>query len=245
MKIYKSIVTILFCVYNLTAKSQIDISFPNLKKISVDTSFVKVIFGYDSKTTRLIRKKCFELPKTDQWHCDNEDAGEIIEIVGKYANDKISDSIQIVYDPGLSVDPEFIITKTNGKIMGRVAALEFYINNNGVIYSAGHINNMFNKRRKFQLYIDTLIEIQQPFYYVGLKTKTASPLTLYHSKSGNEIIAQLPKDYEIEVLLCDTEKNKSQKFYLVKTDFGLVGWLRLTDDSTFETPAKGLFYKGD
>ncbi len=245
MKIYKSIATILFSVPFLTATSQTNISFPNLKKVTVDTSFVKVIFGYDSKTTKLIRKKCFELPKTDNWYCDKEDPGEVIEKVGKFANDKIIDSLQIVYVPGLSVDPEFIITKTNGKIVGGVPALEFYLNNNGVIYSAGHTNNMFNKRQKFQLYQDTLIEILQPFYYVGLKSKTTSPLTLYQNKTGSETIAQLPIDYEVEVLLCDTEESKSQKFYLVKTDFGLVGWLRLAEDSTNEPPVLGLYYAGD
>jgi hypothetical protein len=185
------------------------------------------------------------LAKTDYWSCDSDDAGETMEKVGQFTNDKIADTLQIIYSPGLSVDPLFIISKKNGKIVGRVAALEFYINNNGIIYSAGHTNNMFNQRQKFQLTQDTLLEIRQPFYYVGLKSKTTSPLTLYQSKTGDEIIAQLPKDYEVEILLCDTEKNKSQKYYLVKTDFGLIGWLRLTSDATYDTPIEGLRFAGD
>ncbi len=237
----------MFTAISLSANCQTDILFPNLNKVTIDSSYrlAKIVFGYDNKTTKLIRKKCFELSKTDNWYCDKEDAGAIIEKVGKFANLKITDSLQIVFDPGPSDDPEFIITKTNGKTVGAIAALEFYINSNGVIYTEGHTNNMFNKRRKFQLSQDTLIEIQQPFYYVGLKSKTTSAITLYQSKTGNEIIAQLPKNYDVEILLCDTEKNKSENFYLVRTDFGLVGWLRLTDDSKYNPPVLGLNFQGD
>jgi hypothetical protein len=33
--------------------------------------------------------------------------------------------------------------------------------------------------------------------------------------------------------------------FLVKTDFGLVGWLRLTNDDIYGTVLKELYYAGD
>lgn len=106
---------------------------------------------------------------------------------------------------------------------------------------------MYNRRRKFQLQNDTILEIKQPYNYVGLKGKTEKSITLYKDKTGPDIVAQLPKAYEIEVLLAEspTKDFESDQLFLVRTDFGLVGWLRLSTEDVYEPVLKGLFYAGD
>lgn len=240
----KRLITSIFILACLSSYGQKTTYFANLKKVFIDTTNKKFIFGYDAKTFKYLNLKCSQFPKTDYWYCDNEDHEFITKLTQIY-NAKITDTLEILFDPGPSDDPEFIVTKKNGKIIGRVDALEFYITEQNVIYTAGHTNNMFNKRRKFQLFQDTLLEIQQSFYYVGLKSKTISTLTLYKQKTGNEIIASIPKDYIVEVLLCDSELNDSEKLYLVRTEFGLVGWLRLKESYAYDTPIEGLRFMGD
>lgn len=229
----------IFCSYG----QEIPSYFPNLKKIYFYSN-KKFIFGYDPKTIKFLNTKCSDLSQSDYWYCPSDDYQGIVKLARIY-NDKIKDTLDVLFDAGPSDDPEFIISKRDGKIVGRVSALEFYIADNNTIYSTGHTNNMFNKRQKFQLFQDTLLEVKQPYYYVGLKSKTISTLTLYKSKTENEILAVLPKDYDVEILLCEPNKDNSETSFLVRTEFGLIGWLRLKEKYMYETPIEGLHFFGD
>jgi hypothetical protein len=104
---------------------------------------------------------------------------------------------------------------------------------------------MYNRRRKFQIIKDTISQIEQPYNYVGLKGKTLKAITLYKEKTGFDVVAQLSKDHEIEILLAEssTPDFEPDTLFLVKTDFGLVGWLRLAGFA--EQVIEGLYYKGD
>jgi hypothetical protein len=237
------IFTIIFSLTIFGSYGQVPSYFPNLNKVFF-YSHKKFIFGYDSKTIKFLNTKCSDLPQSDYWYCPSDDYQGTIKLARIY-NDKIKDTLDVLFDAGPSDDPEFYISKKDGKIIGRISALEFYIAENNIIYSAGHTNNMFNKRQKFQLLQDTLLEIKQPYYYVGLKSKTVSTLTLYKSKTGNEVLATLPKDYQVEILVCEQNTDNSETLFLVKTEFGLVGWLRLKDKYTYDTPIEGLLFMGD
>jgi hypothetical protein len=104
---------------------------------------------------------------------------------------------------------------------------------------------MYDRRRKFQIQADTVIEVKQPYNYVGLKGKALRDFVLYKDKQGDEFVAQIPKGYDVEILLAEAETKDFAIDYnfLVKTDFGLVGWLRL--DSPTEQVIEGLYYAGD
>jgi hypothetical protein len=229
----------------LTSFSQTKLYFPNLTRISIDTTF-KAFFSYDKNFTRIINKPCYSLGKKDPLFCEDNSLG-VWTVVAKFKNENIKDSVNIIYSQGLSDDPEFeVITKTS-KLISRFSCVEFYINGSGTIYTSGHVNNMYNRRRKFQIQNDTILEIKQPYNFVGLKGKTLKAITLYKDKIGNETVAQIPKDYEIEILLADgTTKDFDRDYnFLVKTDFGLVGWLRLTNDDIYGTVLEELYYAGD
>ena len=220
--------------------------FPNLTKVCIDTA-VKVVFGYDKTTTRFINKPCYKLDTKDPLHCDKDSIFATWILVAKYKNKNMNDSLYIIYSQGMSEDMVFeLATKPDASTrIGSFYCLEFYINSLGTIYTAGHTNNMFNMRRKFQLQGDTIREVRQPFYYVGLKGKTLNEITLYAVKSGKDIVAQLPADYEIEILLAEYAEKDTEMGtrFLVRTEFGLVGWLRV--EGFAEGVLKELYFAGD
>jgi hypothetical protein len=187
------------------------------------------------------------LDRKDPLFCEKDSVLAEWTVVANFKNEILKDSLTIIYSEGMSADPGYVITTNTGKVIRRFSCVEFYINGSGTIYTSGHVNNMYDRRRKFQIQNDTIVEINQPFNYVGLKGKTLKSIVLYQDKVGNKIVAQLPKDYEIEILLADakTEDYAMDQNFLVKTDFGLVGWLRLTFDDIYGTVLKELYYAGD
>jgi hypothetical protein len=218
--------------------------FPNLTKISIDTTY-NVVFGYDKKTSRLINKPCYLLNKNDPLHCDKDSVLAEWTLVAKFKMGNRKDSLNIIYSEGMSADPGFVVSTKADKIIQRFSCIEFYINSLGTIYTSGHVNNMYDRRRKFQINEDTITEIKQPYNFVGLKGKALRDIILYKDKTGNEIVAQIPAGYEIEILLAEsvTKDFEMDTNFLVKTEFGLVGWLRLEGSS--DNVIEGLYYAGD
>ncbi len=226
--------------------SQNNSYFTYLNKVKIDTSF-NIVFGYDKSNTRLINKPCYELDKNDPFYCNTEEIPVFGILVAKFKNENFEDSLYIIYDQGLSADPSFVIS-TDRAINDKLEVfecLELYLTSTGKIYTAGHTNNMFNNRRKFQIKQNSIVEIKQPYLYVGIKGKTISPVILYGDRNGNSIIANLPENYEIEVLLAENiiDDLNLENIYLVRTSFGLVGWLRYKGYG--KGIIKGLYFAGD
>jgi hypothetical protein len=194
---------------------------------------------------RLINKKCFDLNPKDPYFASKEDISmESAVVVAKFKNENFKDSLVVLYSAGASDDPSFSIMKSANQKVEEFYCTELYLNTNGVLYTAGHTNNMFNHRHKFLFQKDKIVEVSQPYYYVGLKGKTTKAITLYQEKTGNETVAQLPIAYEIEVLLAE-KKNDLERLFLVRTDFGLVGWLRLSEKDLYDRVIEGLYFAGD
>ena len=152
----------------------------------------------------------------------------------------------LTFNPGPSGDPVFIITdiKTNKRLLD-VAGDILYMTNKKTVYVEGSSNNMFNHRRKYTFDGKRYTEVKQPYYYVGLKTtvqrvdpKKATSITLYQDKSKKKSVAVLPEGSEIEILLSD-----DPKWYLVRSSFGLVGWVEI-NEYAYKTPI-GLHFNGD
>lgn len=217
---------------NVSAKE----AFSYLKKLKVN-SYGDIFIKYNEKSTTVINKELNKLEKGDPLYIDSP-MGETLLIETTIGS---SDAYSVVYSPGPSADPTFIFYKKGAsKPSFSIPALEVYIPGNGSIYSAGHTNNVFNTRKKFVVKNDKLVEIEQAYYYVGLKTKTLKPIQLYRTKSLTNKIASLPANYSIEVVA----NEKGSSFYLIKTDFGLLGWVKV--ESTYgDLTIEGLSYAGD
>ncbi|HOG19833.1 MAG TPA: hypothetical protein PKW37_05275 [Salinivirgaceae bacterium] len=205
-------------------------------------------FGYEPASFTPIFKPCRALPKIDPCFEAYEYDDKIL--LGRYKNKTMTEHVNVLYSPGPSGDPVFFITDKNNNFIWRGAADEMCINSNGVIYTSGNSNRMFNQRIKFKFGNEKVTEIPQPFYYVDVKGKLLKPVKLYSEKRNQgELVATLPVGYEIEILLAEPEidMGKPMMNYLARTAFGLVGWLRLTQDDTYymNPIVQGLGFLGD
>ena len=199
-----------------------------------------VSIAYKPEVSKLINKGIDELDKTDPLYFEENHEGASILITTKIAAGGAN--YHIVYSSGPSADPSFAVYKDGDKEPIKVFyALEIAIPGNGNIYTAGHTNNMFNNRKKYQLKNNKLVEAEQAFYYVGLKSKTLKPITLYKSERLRTVVASLPADYKVEVLI---NKPKTD-LYLVRTEFGLTGWVALKNQMYGNISIDKLFYAGD
>jgi hypothetical protein len=239
-------VIFLFSVSFLHSFGQANNYFPQLIRIKIDGGMKPIVFGYNKSEVKLIRKKAIELPKTDPWYCPDPDA-PCFEKLAAFKNSLFQDSLYVLFSHGPSADPSFGIGTKAGKMLGTVNGLEFYLTNNSTFYVNGHTNNLFNKKRKFQIKSDTIAEVVQPFYYVGLQSVTLKDIVLYKDKTSTEVVASLPKGYKIEVLLTDYGKPdfELEEHFLVRSDYGLVGWVRLNKEESWDKTIKGLFFAGD
>lgn len=122
----------------------------------------------------------------------------------------------------------------------------FYLPGNGFIYADSSSNRYHRERSKWQLKNGRLTEVKQPFYYVGLDTHANAALTLTAQAGGGQTVANIPAGGKLTVLLRDHREGERQHF-LVKTEFGLTGWVAL--DGSDLVPGKGriegIFYHGD
>jgi len=152
-----------------------------------------------------------------------------------------SNRYTIGFSAGPSVDPHFIIyaeTEIALVKIGEISALELFIPGDGFIYSRGHTNSMFDKWRKFSVTNDELVEIAQPFYYVGMKTHTITETFIRSKRFSDEgAITIIPEGTDVTVLLNDGD------WYLLLTDTGMTGWLKISGG--YDSPLMHIFFRGD
>jgi len=152
----------------------------------------------------------------------------------------------VCYTDGPSGDPAYefyFIDKNESEYIFTIAGSEIFIPGNGYLYVSGHTNNMFNKHKKFKFTGAGVEEVAQPFYYVGMQTKTITNIQLYSDYSCTQKLAVVGADSNIEIVAAEFD-DLSQK-YLIKTPFGLLGWWILDQEYPKSEEIEGLFYSGD
>lgn len=220
-------------------------TFANLQTLTLANG-IKV--HYPKSGCVLINKYCKDLQKNDPFYTsvDDYDEGRILLLQMKIGVNN-SETLAVLYSDGPSDDPNFIFSNNNGKQIESLSGTELYLPGNGYVYTTGHTNTSFNKKSKYYYDGNNFIEIKQPFYYIGLKTTTTKAITLYADKSQKEIVANVPINTEVEVLLAEYTQNFGGiEYFLVKTPFGLVGWIGFNTYNLIEgTPLKGIYFAGD
>ncbi len=220
----------------LAQNIEIPDSFKHLKRVIVDKKYPEFANAFVNKNT-----------DTTVAHININDRygySEITPIAFIQVYPDNPDKLLLTFNPGPSADPNFEFYKVKNDdfvFLFSIGATEIYIPDNGFIYVSGHTNNMFNKRRKFRYVNDSIVEIKQPFYYVGLSTTTEKPIKLYNDKKMTTVIASLPSGAPVEVVAA--EFSESAEYFLIKTSFGLLGWWKL--DHYYSHTIKGLYYAGD
>ena len=235
-RIALALILTFICSFNTEAQPNVDLSLTNnLQKITVD----KFTLLYVSKEAQPFAKGT----KINFGYADDESSMPLAKL-NLSSNQK--ESIIIAYSDGASDDPQFIFYKETQpkkyQYLFTIDAEQLIIPGNSFIYSSGSANNMFDQRRKFKVVNDALTEIKQPFYAIGLKTKTLKAITIYSDKNLKTPVATIAANSPIEVVA--SEYNEEEiKFFLIKSEFGLLGWWKQNDSSAEEI--KGLIYNGD
>ncbi|WP_422360875.1 hypothetical protein [Reichenbachiella sp.] len=240
----KSIVVLFLLLFSVIVNAQPNNQpFSYLDKLEIEGYKEKYLLVELDKST-VYNKKRKNLDKDNPFFAE-ECEGESMTLVAICKIDYNSEKeYAIVFStcPG----PEFVIynSENPNEIIGQINADKLYVNGSGKLYSSGG-EGTFDVRRKFEFIGGKLKHVDQPMYYVGLKSKTMKPITVYSTTKLETIIAKLPANYEIEVLLSKKPFNQTRALYLVKTGFGLVGWSTLTAGQYKAVDVKGLVYVGD
>jgi len=225
-------------------------AFPGLSKLVVDDKpWGKMSISYNPKITKGINKKYKDLDKTDSFFplVNPESEGNNKAIMTRIDTTSKTEYI-VVYSVGPSADPGYLffdpLQKGRPKVLFRIDGLNLYIPGDGFIYVDGHTDNNFNQRRKFKVADGILTEVKQPFYYIGLKTKSLKPLVIYSSTDMKDVVDNIPANTEIEVIY-HTFYDPMSQYFLLRTKFGLTGWYKMPEISQKAEYIEGIFFNGD
>lgn len=231
--VFVAFILLLLCSTGMA--TQVSDIWPGLDSLRVDSieGIGEVTIFYNPRLARVINKKV-----------ENEAQFLIITALSTRLSHSSQDMFVVEYNQGPSADPEFILYKEiRGKRRRvlRQSGLTLIIPGDGFLYIAGHTDNYFDQRKKLVYRKGTFSEVSQPYYSVGLRTKLLAPAIMHSDrKKGAPEVARLPEGTHIEVVLNHGD------YYLIKTQFGLLGWLKaeLREGGT-GTQIEGLYYAGD
>jgi hypothetical protein len=156
-------------------------------------------------------------------------SGDTINLIVTQIKRNGGDRFVVKHWPGPSADPMYIfylIADSDTVYFGRFAADKVIIPGNGFVYTEHRSNEMFNVKKKFKIVDNKFVEVEQPFYEVGIKSKLTKNVTIYTDTTTIIPVADLFKGQEVHVLL------NSGDYYLIKTPLGLTGWVyvKFNDD---------------
>lgn len=220
-------------------------SFSNLSEYVIDKE-MGVSVKYNKSTSELINIERDKLNSDHPLYIDYNEMNELLVGVFQLDNYKNSECF-LVYSPGPSADPAFFFYDSKNKDpFFSLSCEEIIIPSNGNIYCNNRINRTFAEKRKYKFNLNKFIEVEQPFYYVGLKTKTNDTITLYKDMNLSEAVASIPANFEIEVLL-NVNDLKHRNLFLIKSSFGLVGWTKIENFDGFgaKPTIEELYFLGD
>jgi hypothetical protein len=219
-------------------------AFPSLLMLKTGRAFV----AYENREAKLVNRKRCDLDASHPLFVNDELEADDILVMQMKIGEKDRQIFYILFSEGPSADPGFYFIKTDrpNEVWADMPGTALALYGNGVAYVSNRCNNMFTKRTKY-LFSDTgIMEVHQPYFYVGLSTHTLAPLTLFDSPKENQIIAQLPKGTPVEVLLTDDARDERRRTcFLIKTPFGLLGWAWIPETQYKAETIEGISFWGD
>ncbi|MDH4224083.1 MAG: hypothetical protein OEW12_00365 [Deltaproteobacteria bacterium] len=188
------------------------------------------VVAYNSKGSKVVDKKLTALDKNHPLRVflsPDDDASAVL-LLETLLNTSDKSPSYLLFDPS-ECCPEFHFYTTSGSLkhLGGLEGTALSVPGNGSVFVATRLNSTYTHRRKYRVSATGLAEVRQPYYSVGFKTKVLKPVTLYSAQDGKEEVARLPEGADIEVVLFDPAKPMDSLNYLVKTPFGLLGWIAI------------------
>lgn len=193
-----------------------------------------VTFSYHHKLTQLIMEDV----------TDSNSGFFTLNVAQLILSPESTDTIIIQYTEGASVDPGFQVYQERNRELVRLCYLIDGLNctvpGDGYLYISGNTNSQFNVKKKYQLTNGIIIEVKQPFYYLGLESKALADIRIYCTKALKEEIGNVKNGDSVSVILNDG------KYYLLKTDRDILGWwLPLKNSHWQAEEIEGLYHLGD
>ncbi len=213
-------------------------SFHYLEKFNADG----VTVMYNKENTEIINKSRYSFPKDDKLFADEMPGEDRVLLKTEIAGKKY----YIIFSWGPSEDPAFRIYKDDKELtyIGSIGGAVLVVPGSASLYGYARHNGAFGKRSKYKMEKNKITEVKQPFYYVGLTSATLKPVKLYDKIDGGNVVASLPANYEVEILVAESAQYGSA-WYLVRTSFGLTGWAKLDQGYGSQPSVKGLIWHGD
>ena len=138
----------------------------NVKSFKIHDDFGGVFIYYNPKIAFIINKDITDYQGSQFF---------TVQVAEVYLSEQNKEKLIIEYCEGGSADPGFAIYMEQKAQFKRVSeyisGTNILISGDGKIYVWGHTNSFFNLRRVFYFFKNRIIEIEQPYYYVGLKSK--------------------------------------------------------------------------
>jgi hypothetical protein len=175
----------------------------------------------------------------------NESGFKEIRVAKLRLSARSTDTLIVDYTEGASADPGFFISLIEKcgprRLDWPINGLDLEAPGDGYFYVRGHTDSWFDMRRKFTVEGGNLREVKQPFYYVGLETKTLQQIHIFSNQGCSEMMSGwIEAGSPVTVILSDGWT------FLLKTDHDVLGWWRPQNISRQKTTEiEGLYYRGD
>ena len=191
--------------------------------------------GYPKSNFESIFKECSETNL-----CAGFDESDIM--IGRY---KLQNNtyLNVYFTEGPSDDPQLII-EYNTRIILTADGDKFHFKGR-TLYVEGLANNLFDKKRKYVFDGKEFKETNQPYYFVGIKGKLKRNIRIYQTKSLKSSVAYLPINYPIEIVMAEFSEYDLVEYVLIKTKFGLMGWIKIEIDDENGGLIDGFYFHGD
>lgn len=162
-----------------------------------------------------------------------------------------NDTLTFYYTDGASDDPA-VAAIANDKDEVLYADGERFHIMGDTVYVEGHANTEYDQKRMFVFTDGTFKEVPQAFYHIGLSGPLKRSVVLYADQTQTSPVTELPAGTEAEIVLTNFGGSLSPVvgLVLIKSDFGLLGWVQLQagDIGTIAAESnlmKGFYYAGD
>ena len=173
----------------------------------------------------------------------NESGIKEIRVAKLRLSARSADTLVVDYTEGGSCDPSFIISliEKHGprRLDWAINGLDFEAPGDGFFYVRGHTDSWFDMRRKFAVEGGNLREVKQPFYFVGLETKTLRQIPVFGTQGGGEYIGRIEEGAPVTVILSDGAA------FLLKTDHDILVWWRPQITQQRAEEIEGIYFAGD
>jgi hypothetical protein len=204
-------------------------------------------FLYEPGLAEIVGKKRGHFPKDHLLYTSEAPPSEDLVVAKVRLKADEPRRYYLVFTEGPSADYAFyLMDEKTGDQTEEAPGEHLALPGDGFLYLWNRSDSTFPKRRLFAMREGKLAETHQPFFYVGLQTKTLAPVTLYQSEGFKEAVTTLPAGAPVEVLLAHFgDEFQHDVPYLVRTRFGLVGWVRVPVAQMKSDLIEGLYYAGD